>query len=278
MDGESKRFSYIDALWQSFFSRALYADVAQRWRGLGFLYLLFIVVLGWVPSLVKMQVAMEHARSGSSEALIRQVPAITITDGTASADVETPYFIKDPSDGKILAIIDFTGQYTSLEGTSAALLLTRHNLVTKQSGQEIRSYDLSGVKHFSLDQAHVRRWWSLLLTWLVVLITPFAIGFAYAFRICQALVYAAVGMAFASRYRVPLNYSALLRIACVAVTPVIAVIALTDLLPLPPSFPHSLLWLMHIVIAIWYIAFGVKACAAEPVEFVPPPSPPAPVG
>jgi hypothetical protein len=53
MNAESRRFTYLDALWQSFFSHSLYLDVASRWRGVGFLYLLFIVILGWVPDLAK---------------------------------------------------------------------------------------------------------------------------------------------------------------------------------------------------------------------------------
>ena len=138
MDAESKRFTYLDALWQSFFSPSLYVDVARRWSGVGFLYLLLIVVLSWVPDLAKLQMGFRQMRGESAEALIRQVPAITISDGVASADVETPYFIKDPKDGKVLAIIDFTEKYTDLENTSAVLLLTRKDLITKQSGKETR--------------------------------------------------------------------------------------------------------------------------------------------
>ena len=109
MDGESKCFTYFDALWQSFYSRPLYIDVAKHWRGVGFIYLLLIVILSWLPDLTKMQLSSQAWRGDAAESFIRQIPAINITDGVASADVETPYFIKDPKDGKVLAIIDFTG-------------------------------------------------------------------------------------------------------------------------------------------------------------------------
>jgi len=33
MDAEPKRYTYLDTLWQSFYSQSLYIDVAKRWRG-----------------------------------------------------------------------------------------------------------------------------------------------------------------------------------------------------------------------------------------------------
>ena len=266
MDMEPKRFTYFHALWQSFFSRALYVDVAKRWRGIGFLYLLLIVILSWLPDLVKMQVGMQDMRGEEAEGLIRQVPAINITDGVASADVDTPYFIKDPKDGKVMAIIDFTGKYSTLDDTSAVFLLTRREVVTKQSGKETRIYSLSGVKHFALDQARVRRWLHLFATFAVVFIAPFVIGFTYAFRIVQALIYAALGLAFASSFRVKLTYPTLLRMTCVALTPLVIITTLTGLLPLHHVFPRPLVWLFHLAIAVGYVGFAVKACAEGPAE------------
>jgi hypothetical protein len=277
MDTEPKRFTYFDALWQSFFSRSLYIDVAKRWRGVGFLYLLLVVMISWLPDLAKMQISFQQLRGDPAEGFIHQVPAISITDGVASADVETPYFIKDPKDGKVLGIIDFTGQYTNLENTSAVALLTRKEVITKQSGRETRTYNLSGVKHFAIDQTRVRRWVYLFLTWFVALIAPFVIVFTYAYRICQALIYAALGMAFASWFHVKLTYSTMLRIVCVALTPVQIFATVTDLLHVFRTLPWLLGWLIHFPIAILYIGFAVKACATEPAGFPPASSASAPL-
>lgn len=272
MNTEPKRFTYFGALWQSFFSRSLYIDVAKRWRGGAFLYLLLVVTLSWLPELAKRQMSLEQLRGDRADGLLRQVPAISITDGVASADVETPYFIKDPKDGKVLAIIDFTKHYRNLENTSAVVLLTRKHLVLKRSRWEARTYNLSAVKHFAIDQARARRWVYLFLTWIVVLTAPLVIALSYGFRIGQALIYAALGMAFANSFHVKLTYGALLRIACVALTPVIIFTTVTDLLPLPRTFPWLGGWLIHLVIAVLYIRFAVKACAARPAE---PPSAPS---
>jgi len=278
MDTEPKRFTYFDALYQSFYAHSLYVDVAKRWRGVGVLYLLLIVIISWLPDLVKMQISFQKLRGEAAESFIHQIPAISITDGVASADVETPYFIKDPKDGKVLGIIDFTGQYTNLENASAAVLLTRKEVITRQSGKETRIYSLSGVKHFSIDQTRVRHWVNLFLTWFVTAIAPFVIVFTYGFRVVQALIYAGLGMAFANWYHVKLPYSTLLRLACVALTPVVIFTMVTDLIPAFHTIPGPLVGLIHLAIAIWYISFAVKACADEPAESSPASSPPAPLG
>ena len=152
MNGEPARSTYVDALWQSFFSRSLYLDVARHWRGLGFLYLLLIVVLGWLPDLAKLQMGVQTLHGESAESFIRQIPVIDIRDGTATADVETPYFIKNPKNGKVLAIIDFSGQYTTLDNTSAVVLLTRHEVVTRRSGREVRTYSLAVGSNLALTK------------------------------------------------------------------------------------------------------------------------------
>ena len=278
MDAEPKRFNYIDALWQSFFSPLLYVDVAKRWRGVGFVYLLLIVVISWAPDLAKLHIDLQAWRGEAGEAYIRQIPAITITKGVASADVETPCFIKDPKDGKVLGIIDFTGQYTSLENTSAVVLLNRKEVTSKQSGNEVRTYSLSGVEHFSIDQNRVRRWVQLFLTWFVVFIAPWVIVFTFAFRIVQALVYGAVGMAFANSFRVKLTYSALLRLTCVALTPVVFITTAAEFLPLHYPFPRFWAWMFHVALALFYLGFAVKACATAAVASPPTPASPAPLG
>lgn len=277
MNTEPKQFNYFDALWQSFFSRSLYVDVVERWHGVGLLYLLLIVMISWAPDLVKMQVGLQNFQGEEVEGLIRQLPAIKITDGVASADVETPYFIKDPKSGEVLAIIDFTGKYTNLENTPAKLLLTSKELVSRKSEGETRVNSLAGVKDFAITRERVRLWVHLFVTWIVVLIAPFMIVFTYAFRIVQALIYAAIGMAFAHSLKTKLTYGTLLRLTCVALTPMIIFTTVTSLLTLPLKFPRPFVWLVHLVIAVLYIRFAVKACADEPAvtPAMPPMSPPS---
>ena len=157
------------------------------------------------------------------------------------------------------------------------LLLTRREAVLKESAGATRIYSLSGVRHFAIDQARVRRWVHFFATFIVALVAPFAIVISYAFRICQALIYAVLGMAFASSFHVKLTYSTLLRITCVALTPVVIFTTLTDLLPLHGTFPRPFVWLIHVTIAVLYIRFAVKACAEEPAESLSTPSASAPL-
>jgi hypothetical protein len=84
-------------------------------------------------------------------------------------------------------------------------------------------------------------------------------------------------MAFANWFRVKLSYNALLRLACVALTPLMIFTAVTDLLPMFRTIPQPLIWLIHLAIAVWYISFAVKACATERAEFPPTPSAASPL-
>ncbi len=49
-----KRFGLFHPIWMSFYSRALYRDVAQNWKGTGFLYLLFLLALSWIHPIVQL--------------------------------------------------------------------------------------------------------------------------------------------------------------------------------------------------------------------------------
>ena len=50
-----RRFSGLHALVLSFFSPALYRDVALQWRGIGVLYLLLVATICAIPRLVMIQ-------------------------------------------------------------------------------------------------------------------------------------------------------------------------------------------------------------------------------
>ncbi len=200
-----KRYSIFSPLVLSFFSKNLYQDVGRNWKGTGFAYLLLLLALAWIPTIVQMQLGLMHFVSHDAVGLINQVPRITIKDGTVTTDVETPYFIKDPDNGKIAMIIDLTGKYDSLDGAEAKILLTQHKVVTKQSNNETRIYDLSNIKDFWLDRARLAGWARTFGSTFAVILYPFCVAGSYVFRILQALLYGAIGLLFASQIGVRLN-------------------------------------------------------------------------
>ena len=94
-------------------------------------------------------------------------------------------------------------------------------------------------------------------TWFVKLLAlaiyPFAVFGSYVYRIVQVLIYAVIGLLFASLCKTTLSYAALIRLAVVAVTPCIIVgtiLSLTD-----ASIPRF----VYLLAALVYLFFAVKS-------------------
>ncbi len=259
---QKKRYSVLDAVYMAFYSGDLYQDVAQRWHGVGAGYLLLLVALCWLPLLIKIHVGFSDFVSRDAPKIIGQIPPITIDKGKVSTTAKTPYFIKDPDSGKELAIIDTGGEITSLDGRQAKLLLTQTKLITRQSAAEVREYDLSQVQHFEITKEKVLGWLLSFKDLFVPILAPFAILGSYVYRMVQLLLYAAIGMGFASANKVKLEYGVLMRLAAVAVTPAMIVNAAYDLWGKAIPF----WWLICFAIAMCYLFFAVRSAAVAPAR------------
>jgi Protein of unknown function (DUF1189) len=255
-----ERFSMLRAFILSFYSRDLYRDVAKKWKGPALGYLAALLALCWAARMLKVQAGVTHFANQDVEALAHQVPDISITNGQVSTNVETPHFIKDHN-GTVIAIIDLTGQYTSLENTTAKLLLTRNHLVLANRGN-IRTVDLKGVKSFHMDQTRAEKWLHFVQAWFAIILFLIALVFYFFYRTIQALIYALIGMLFASIMKVKLDYLTLYRLAIVAVTPAIIVDTLHSLWNI-----HTPFWsLICFLIAMAYLVFGIKANSGQQTE------------
>lgn len=111
-----------------------------------------------------------------------------------------------------------------------------------------------------MDSATITRWMHTAKKFLVLLY-PFALLSSYVYRIIQALIYAAVGLLFASSCKVSLSYGALLRLAVVAMTPCIIIKTVFALAGV--QLPCTIL-LLYFLITLAYLYFGVYACSQTP--------------
>jgi hypothetical protein len=140
-------------------------------------------------------------------------------------------------------------------------VLTRTKLIGRKSEFETRTFDLSQVEDFVLDSDRMTGWLETVRKLLVAVVYPFALFGSYVYRIIQALIYAVVGLLFAKLCNTSLSYSALLRLAVVAVTP--AIIISTVLGAAQVRLPY--LWLFYLAVTLGYLFYGVKACSYTPV-------------
>lgn len=253
-----KKFSIFHVPFMSFFSKELYQDVGLYWKGVNFGYLLLLLAVCWIPAIIKIRTVYSGFVREEAPPIVLQVPEITITDGQVSITESQPYYISDPENDDVLAIIDTTGTIISLEDSDAFCLLTKNSLITRENKFETQTYDLSQVEHFVLDGDRIMSWLKTSKKFLVIVIYPFALLGSYVYRIVQALIYAAIGLLFASFCKVVLSYNTLLRLATVAVTPCIIAGTVFDLAGV--SLPAPL----YLLAALGYLFFGVKAVSQIP--------------
>jgi hypothetical protein len=248
----------LHSLYLSFFSRDLYQDVRTNWKGTGFLYLLLLLSLTWLPVMVNVHRVMSEGIKLDGPKYTDQVPKIAILHGEVSLDRPVPYTISDPDSSTPLLVIDTSGSITSFEQTTALAILTKNKFMyRKANGTETRIYDLSGIDDFTLDRDRVNGWVQAFGKYFATLAYPFALALSFAYRVLQMLLYAAIGMLFVKMLKAPLDYLAVLRLASVSITPVIILSTLQMLTGLHvPAY-----WLVCFAVAMGYLFFAVKSNA-----------------
>src|SRR5262249_17269320 len=162
-----------------------------------------------------------------------------------------PVFINDAKSGKVLAILDTTGQVASLEGTGAQFLLTGKQVMIRKNPSETTVYDLRNVKNFHLNRDMATRWLRFSRRWAAIALYPALVLGACLFRSVQALLYAALGIPIARALGAGLSYLSLISTAIMAITPVI--ILRTVLSFFTAGFPF--LWIVGFGVGMLYLGY-----------------------
>lgn len=254
--------SRVTALVLSFFSADLYRDVARRWRGIGFLYLMLLLAVSWLPVSIRAQVGFSKWVRQDAARTLAGFPAVTIKDGVVSIDRPEPYLWRDPESGEVILYVDTTGAFDLPAGANARAKLGRSSVTVQQNKYETRTHDLSQIKSFSVDANRVQGWLQAATSWIGVGL--FAVGFlaTLLWHLFQILIYGLIGLLLATMFGARLDYPALLRLSAVAITPAILLDTLLELFG--AGFPFS--GFVFLLIEIAYLAFAVRsnADAAQP--------------
>jgi len=249
-----KQYSYIQSLYYSFYSKSFYQHVARNWKGLRLSYLLFILCLFWVPEISRMHSELSEFISAEAPKYVKQVPMITISQGKVSIKEQTPYIINTPGKNVPFAIIDTSGQTTSLDKSSALVLLTKSQLIIKNNSSESRTFGLEGIDHLIIDQKTLYEWLETFDTIFPVMVFPFILFFSFLYHVIQVLLIAGIGTLFAKRFQAELNFKALIRLAAVSFTPAIILQTMHAILDIP--FPYSAPISLIITLGYLYYAVG----------------------
>lgn len=250
-----KKYSMIHIPVMSFFARDFYRDVCLHWKGTNFLYLFILLLICWIPAIVKVHIGFSDFRENEAPAVVSQIPQITIENGEASVDVNQPYHIMDPDTKRSLVIIDTTGSITSLDDAEAAVLIAKNQAIFKRNAYETRQFSFAEIPQFTLDQQTINGWLDNIQKYLALTLFPCALLGSFVFRIIQVLIYAAIGLFFASLCHTNRSYLSLIRLAVLAVSPCIIIKTILGIAGIDLPFAG----LLFLVIAMGYLYFGVKA-------------------
>lgn len=255
-----KQYSILKAIPLSFFSRTLYQDVGQNWRGLGFIYLLILAALTWLPYAYLWNQAVVYFTETTAPAIITQLPTIHIENGRLTTDKAKPYLIQDPKSGKIVGIIDTTGSYTSLNNTSASFLLTSDKLLYLAEPNKVTIHAIKEIKEtYHIDQTKLNEQLQLVKRYFPL--ACFILGtFGFLIlRITQTICCSVAGLIIANTNKLALSYKTIIRLSAVAITPVVLFTTVLDLWHLHFAYQG----LVKTIIALGYVYFAIKANATK---------------
>jgi len=257
-----RRFGIPQALFMSFFSRELYRDVGRNWRGVGLLYLVCLLLLAAIPAAVKLHLGYSTWVDRDAREAVSRLPHVSITNGEVSTDFATPYYLRSGDDDvEYVLVIDLTGQYRTLQDVDARVLLT-NNAISYKNRNEIRTYDLSGVQKFDIDGERVKGWLEAARSFIGPIAYVCVSFFTFVYRAVQVAIYAAIGLLFVKVKKAKLEYPAMMRLAAVAVTPVLILNEVVFALNLQiPTWS-----LICFAIAMGYLFFAVDANATPEIK------------
>ena len=254
-----RRYSVLQALPLSFFSRPLYRDVARSWRGAGLVYLLLLAALPTALIVVRMELELTRWIRTDAGPIADQLPPIRILHGVVRVDGQLPITIRD-SKGEAFAIIDTTVSEAEFLGSGATLMLTSNRLYLHRPQRETRIFDLSTVTRFSLDREKAHGWLRVLQTWSAPIALPCLLVALYVFRIVQALIGAGFAMLVARALHFSPVFGACMRLAAVALTPAILAEAALDAARARPPY-WGLIWS---VLALAFIVMAIRWSHDDP--------------
>ena len=264
-----KRFGRLKTILLSFYSPDVYRDVAANWKGIGVLYLLLLLALCWLPSAGRWYRGLQRFAVGEGAAIARQVPAVTIEKGVMRVDPPGRHIIRDPENtnkdpdaNETLLVIDDTIDNVpeEFDGEEAIMLTRREFGMIRPSRGERRVWALTRSVDMEVDAADVENFFAGLPSWLPVIGYGICLAGSLLMRTLQSLTYGAIGMLLVSHAGATLDYAASVRLAAVAMTPVILLRTLIWFGPWEPSW--YIRWPIAIAITLAYLRFAIRAAAA----------------
>ncbi len=250
-----RKYGCFQAIIKSFYSRDLYRDVVANWNVGVILYILLVLSICWVLLAVQIQRVVNVHYEEFSTKFYPQIPEMTIKNGELTTPEKRPYLIKDPKKDAVVAIIDTSGKYQTLDKSSAEILVTKHAIFYQNKSKLGRSHEFDSDLNLEIKPVQLESKLKIIFNWMWILVFPVFILVSFTYRIVQSALYAIIGEIFAHILKIPLTYGEIFKISIFAITPAIIIGTLLDWFSI--SFPH--MWLFYFILSMGYLWFGIAA-------------------
>lgn len=258
MQKGEKTYYFYSGLWNSFFNRHFYTQIAVHWNLQGAFLLLLAVALSMIPYVITQKKVFEVQKQDVLYAASQMPELLIDTRGRAHAvNVKEPYFIS-AQDGGLIAIVDTTGNTTpaALQETGARLLITDENIYTRSSysktsyfehrlGDYINGRDITVTPEIAREYVE----WITGSLFSVIMVTTGMVFFTA--RMIQAVVYTFIGFAICYYMNMKMEFTALFQIAAAAIVPPLLLFALMPSVELAAG--------VSAIVGIGYLLFGIRA-------------------
>ncbi len=255
----NKKYNIVQLPFLAFFSKKLYRDVGQNWKGANFAYLFLLLAICWVPSTLSLRKDLVKSLDSNQVHLINQLPDIHIKNGRVEMDQQKPYPIKNRS-GQTVAIIDTTGSMNYIADEHVMALLTASELIVRRGKTQFNTLDLSQVSEFHLNKAIANEWLQTTRNALAPLSYGLFLLLSYIFVVLALLLTAIVGLVLSNAMHSSLKFSGVLRIAVAAATPSIILITVST------ALGQSIPGLAYIGFTLLYLLIGIASCSKPEEE------------
>lgn len=266
-------YRYWQALYMAFYSRRLYVDVAKRWRGFNFVYLLFVITVVSLPFSIRIMLDLNHYFNEQIISPLEQLPPLHLENGQILLDKPMPYLIKNKT-GAVVIMVDTREGVKGMDPAYPELMI----LVAKDK----LYFDVPDIKLFfsspdspskhptvqGLDK-HVsevfnaKEWIHssgiVKFKWfLICLMYPAIISFFFGLICSISLVLTMFAQAFSWLiFNTKLTFKEVLRMLVVASTPLMTIFML--LFSVNRLFPGmGLVWIVLITAYFSYAVLAVK--------------------
>lgn len=208
----------LKSFYLSFYSSALYCDVAQNWRG--YLLSLLFTVTVFHAAVYAICFHREYQAFAAKDvpALLAQTPNITVLDGQIRIDRSWPNEIKN-NKGNVL--VKFDTLYKEEQHLAGQVWFTGSTIYIRPPYGDVYAYSVSNIKQMEVSKASLESFFTATGKWFLPAIFLCVSILMFMYHLFQLALFTAWGMFLNRIIGSFLSVPQIVRICVVAMIPVL---------------------------------------------------------